>query len=115
MRDKTLENAQWKNLVNGLNKAFPIPQGKTSSKYGPINRRDIGEIQKYKGTLPQEELDKWNHQNQMIDQVIAVKYDKKLWKWWAQIPLEKTPIASKLTKDILNGGWKRISIQITLK
>ena len=70
LREKTLENAQWKNLVNGLNKAFPIPQGKTSSKYGPINRRDIGEIQKYKGTLPQEELDKWKHQNKRLTRLL---------------------------------------------
>ena len=26
LRDKTLENTQWKNLVTGLNKAFPKPQ-----------------------------------------------------------------------------------------
>ena len=71
-----LENAQWKHLVNGLNKAFPKPQGNTDSKYGPMNRIDIGEIQKYKASLPQEELDKWRHQNQMIDQVVAMKYDK---------------------------------------
>ena len=29
LRDKTLKNTQWKNLVTGLNKAFPKPQGNT--------------------------------------------------------------------------------------
>ena len=115
LRDKMLENAQWKHLVNGLNKAFPKPQGNTDSKYGPMNRTDIGEIQKYKALLPQEELDKWRHQNQMIDQVIAMKYDKKSRKWWAQILLEKNPNSFQMAKDILNGGWRRISIQITSK
>ena len=59
LRDKTLENAQWKHLVTGLKKAFPKPKGNTESKYGPMNRTEIGEIQKYESTLPQEELDIW--------------------------------------------------------
>ena len=47
------------NLVTGLNKAFPKPQGNAETRYGPMNRTDIAEIQKYEATLPQEELDKW--------------------------------------------------------
>ena len=46
LRDTTLETAQWKNLVTGLNKAFPKPQGNAETRYGPMNRTDIVEIQK---------------------------------------------------------------------
>ena len=98
LRDKTLENAQWKNLVAGLNKAFPKSQGNADTRYGPMNRTDIAEIQKYEATLPQEELDKWRHQNQMIDQVVAMKYDKKSRKWWARIPSEKNPNSFQINK-----------------
>ena len=99
LRDKTLENAQWKHLVTGLNKAFPKPKGNTESKYGPMNRTQIGEIQKYESTLPQEELDIWRHQNKMIDQVVAMKYDKKSRKWWARIPSEKNPNSFQIGKQ----------------
>ena len=81
-----------------------------------MNRTDIGEIQKYKATLPQEELDKWRHQNQMIDQVVAMKYDKKSRKWWAQIPSEKNPKSYQINKGYPK-WWmeEKISTQITLR
>ena len=97
LKPSSIEKAIWTHKVTGLNKAFPKSQPGTI--YGEMTKEEKEIIKEYEATLPEDELNKWKHQNQCVNQVTQLKYDKESKMWWAKIPGEDDPKREFVDKD----------------
>ena len=97
LKPSTIQKAIWNHKVTGLDKAFPKSQPGTI--YGEMTREEKEIITEYEATLPEDKLNKWKHQNQCVNQVTQLKYDKETKMWWAKIPGEDDPKREFVDKD----------------